>query len=199
MTDATALPRWDATVLYPSLGSRQFAAAHEALGADVARLVALYDRHGVGAGTAHAPSAAEVRAFDEVLAVTNAARRAMDELRAFVASYVTTDSRDTEAQGVLSELERHDATMRQLAARFTAWTAALGPAALTAASDQAADHAFALERAGERAGHQMEPQEESLYAELRLTGSRHGIGCTATSPPSWRPRSSCPTATRRCR
>lgn len=169
MTDT--LPRWDPTAMFPSLTSRQFAAAHEGLGAEVARLVTVYDEHGVGETPPHPPTAAEVAAFDDVLAATNAATESMGQLEAFTYAFVATDSRDATAQGVLSELERHEATLRQLAARFTAWVAALGPEALAAASPAAAEHGFALLRAGERAEHQMGDPEESLYAELRVTGS----------------------------
>jgi pepF/M3 family oligoendopeptidase len=170
-TSNATLPRWDATALYPSLTSREFAADHEGLGAEVGRLVALYDEHDVGAAEEHEPTDGEVQAFVEVLRATNEVSEAMDRLAAFTYSYVATDSRDGAAQGVLSELERHEATLRQLSARFTAWVAALGPDALRQRSDEGAEHAFALRRAGERAEHQMGPEEESLYAELRVTGS----------------------------
>jgi hypothetical protein len=50
------LPRWDATDVFPSLHSRELSAARERLGADLDRLVALYDQHGVGEAEPHAPS-----------------------------------------------------------------------------------------------------------------------------------------------
>src|SRR5262249_45372199 len=90
---------------------------------------------------------------------------------AFVASYLTTDSRNDLAQSLYSTMERDGATLRQLSARLAAWVAALGPDALAAASPLAADHVFPLERAAARARHQMPGPEEALYAELAVTGS----------------------------
>ncbi len=171
MTTTPTLPRWDATALYPSLSSREFAAAHEGLDADVARLVSLYDTHGVDDGAPHAPSPQEVEAFDAVLGATNEVATRMSEVQAFVHSYVSTDSRDGEAQGAWSQLEQLGATMRQLSARFTAWVASLGADALSTASGPGAEHAFALRQAVQRAEHQMGPEEESLFAELSVTGA----------------------------
>ena len=174
MTTATAdetLPRWDPTDVFASLGDRAFVASLEEVAADTARLLALYDRHDVGRAQAHAPTAAEVAAFDEVLAATNRLEARLDVLRAFVHAYLTTDSTDAAAQARSSELDRTSAALRQLSARFTAWVAALGADALAAASASAADHAGPLRRLEVRAEHQMSPGEESLYAELALTGA----------------------------
>jgi pepF/M3 family oligoendopeptidase len=169
--ETSTLPRWDPSALFPSLESRQLAAAHEAVGADVARLVALHDRHGVDETEPHEPSAEEVQAFEEVLAATNAVAADLLRLQVYVLSFVSTDSRNDTGQALFSELDRHDATMRQLSARFTAWVAALGPTALASGSALGADHAYVLDRASARAEHQMGPDEESLYAELRVSGS----------------------------
>ncbi len=169
--DAAPLPRWDVTDVFPSLQSRELTAARERLGADLDRLVARYDEHGVGETKPHPPSPDEVAALETVLDETNDVERQFEVLRAFVASYVTTNSRDDAAQGIYSTLERDAATMRQLAARLAAWIAALGPAALVEASPLAADHAFALARAAARAEHQMPGAQEALYADLAVTGS----------------------------
>jgi pepF/M3 family oligoendopeptidase len=165
------LPRWDVTDVFPSLQSRELRAARERLGAGVDRLVALYDDRGVGEVDPHSPTPDEVAALDEVLRATNDVERDHTTLRAYVGSFVATDSRDDDAQGLFSILEQHAAVLRQLSARLSAWVAALGPDALAAASPVAADHAFPLARAAARAEHQMPGPLEGLYAELALTGS----------------------------
>jgi pepF/M3 family oligoendopeptidase len=171
MASIETLPHWNVADVFPSLHSRELAAARERLSADVVRLANLYDVHDVGEAAPHAPGPEEVAAAEAVIAETNDVERQFEVLRAYVASFVTTDSRDDAAQGLYSSLERDAATMRQLAARLAAWVAALGPDALTAASPLAADHAFPLERAAARADHQMPGPEEALYAELAVTGS----------------------------
>ena len=172
MPDTSTLPRWDATALLPL--------------ARVARSWPRPTRRSpptwpgwspsttATASTRPSPtsrSAEEIQAFEEVLAATNAVAADLVRLQAYVFSFVSTDSRNDAGQALFSELDRHDATMRQLSARFTAWVAALGPTALASASPLGADHAYALDRAGARAEHQMGPDEESLYAELRVSGS----------------------------
>lgn len=58
----TELPRWDMSVYFPAIDSREFTAAHEGFGAAVARLTALYDEHDVGAGAGAGAVEAEARA-----------------------------------------------------------------------------------------------------------------------------------------
>src|SRR5215207_1217960 len=71
----SSLPRWDVTDVYPSLQDRELASARERLGADLVRLVQLYDAHGVGEVAAHDPTAADVAAAEELITETNAVER----------------------------------------------------------------------------------------------------------------------------
>lgn len=172
MDHTIAPPRWDVTDVFPSLSSPAFAFAHEALDADVGRLVALYDELGIGAVVPGPPSAADRAALDQVLTATNAAMSAHQRLRVYATAHLATDSRDAVAQAVASQLQRAEATLRQLSARLAAWVAARGASALAAEPGTAgAEHAYALARLEARATHQMAPADEALYAELALTGS----------------------------
>jgi hypothetical protein len=63
---ATELPRWDVTDLFPSIGSREYASAREQLGAELARLTALYDQHDVRGGDDKTIDDDTLAAFDEV-------------------------------------------------------------------------------------------------------------------------------------
>ena len=85
MADRTAeLPRWDVSDLYPSLTSREWAAAHEQAVASVTRLTALFDQHDVHGGDAHEPSADEIEAFDEITSALNTVSEEVDRLQAYV-------------------------------------------------------------------------------------------------------------------
>jgi pepF/M3 family oligoendopeptidase len=165
------LPRWDVTDVFPSVPSRELAAAHEALGADVDRLVALYDEVGIRETEPRSPSPEDVAGLERAIDATNEVMTAHNLLSAYILSYIATDSRDDEAQGLASTLEPLGAKLRQLAARLAAWVAALGPDALAASSALAGDHAYPLLRAATRAEHQMSGPEEALYADLAVTGS----------------------------
>lgn len=172
-TDAVEmdLPRWDVSGYFPSLESREFAAAREQLGADVDRLVALYDEHDVHGGERRPVDDAAVAAFEAVVEATNRVMETQRLLSAYVQAFVTTDARDAVAAATASRLQAQSARVRALFTRFEAWVASLGADELTARSPVAADHAYPLRKAERSAAHQMGEAEESLYAELTLTGS----------------------------
>ncbi|HEX4906878.1 MAG TPA: M3 family oligoendopeptidase [Acidimicrobiales bacterium] len=168
---ATELPRWDVSDVFPAIGSREYAAAREQLGAGLARLTALYDEHDVRGGDDKKVDDETVAAFDEVVAATN---EVMDEARlvgGYVSTFVSTDSRDATASGEQSELQAELAQLSRLRSRFDAWVGSLGADELAARSGVAADHAYPLQRSEERARHQMSEAEEGLLADLSLTGS----------------------------
>src|SRR5688572_20796962 len=98
---ATELPHWDLTDIFPSIGSREYAAAREAMGADLTRLTALYDTHDVRGGDGKVVDDATVEAFEDVLDETNAVMERTRLLGAYLNSFVSTDARDDEAQGEL--------------------------------------------------------------------------------------------------
>ena len=166
----TELPRWDVSTYFPSLDSREFAAAEEQAGADVARLVALYDRHDVRGGD-RVVDESTVAAFDEVVAATNDLQGLLHRLEAFVVAHVSTDARDAAAQAASSRLQQLQVPLSGLAKRFDAWCAALGDDELVARSDEAAAHEWPVRKAARRAEHQMSEAEEDLAASLGLTGS----------------------------
>jgi len=174
MADTTeTLPHWDVSSVFPSLESRELVVAHEGVVADLARLVALYDRHDVRDGDRRpdGPTAAEVEAFDEVLAETN---RLLDQVRlvsAYLYTFISTDSSNDVAAGLRSRLQAELTDLTRLTKRFEGWIARLGVAELVAASEHAAGHAYPLERAAQAAEHQMTEAEEGLAADLRLSGS----------------------------
>ncbi len=168
---ATPLPHWDMTAVFPSLDSREVAVAHESTVADLARLVALYDRHDVRGGEPRPLTQADGAAVDEVIEATNALLEQVRTLSAYLAAFVTTDATDDVAAGLRSRLQTELTDVARLTTRFDAWVARLGPDALAAASGVAADHAHALRRAETASRHQMGEAEESLATDLRLTGS----------------------------
>ena len=167
-----ALPRWDVSVYFPSLDSPEFAAAQEGLGADVDRLAALYDEHDVHGGDRRPVDASAVASFEAVLAATNRVLESQRLLSAYVQAFVTTDARDGAAAATASQLQTRSARVRALFTRFEAWVASFGADELAAASTVAADHLHPLRQAERSSAHLMSEGEESLYAELTLTGSR---------------------------
>ena len=165
------LPHWDVSDVFPSIGSREYTAAKEELGADLTRLTALYDEHDVRAGEDKKADDATVAAFDAVIGETNAVMERVRLLSGYLSSHTSTNARDDDAQGELSQLQAELSQLARLRSRFDAWVASIGADELTARSTAAADHAYPLERSTLRAAHQMTEAEEGLLADLSLTGS----------------------------
>ena len=165
------LPRWSVADLHEGFESRSFLDAMERSGADVDRLVALFDDHGIRATERRAVTTADAESADVVIREFNRVSDELDLLDAFVYAAVSTDSRDATAQATMSELEPVEAKLRPLLARLSEWVRSFDLDELTSASSEAADHAGPLARLAERATHQMSESEEHLYAELVATGS----------------------------
>ena len=166
----TQLPHWDLSDVYPSLGSREYAAAREAFGAGVVRLEALFDEHDVRAGAPLDVNDTTVDAFEKSLDGANEILNELRRVNAYISSFVTTNARDDAAQAELSGLQKDSARLGKLRTRFDAFVARFNTEELVNGSTVAADHAFPLERAVLRATHQMTEPEEALASDLGLTG-----------------------------
>jgi pepF/M3 family oligoendopeptidase len=167
---STALPHWDLSDIYPSLSSREYAAAREQFGSEVVRLEALYDENDVRGGEPLAVTDETVEAFEASLNGTNEILNDLRRVNAYISSFVTTDARDDAAQAELSGLQKDTARLAKLRTRLDAYVARFDAERLVAASTVASDHAFPIERATLRATHQMTEAEEALASDMSLTG-----------------------------
>ena len=169
-TPVETLPHWDMTVVFPSLESPEFAAGFAATVEAIQGLARLFDELGIAKREPAALDDAAVQAFERATEAYNSVLDQVMTLSAYIAAFVTTNTRDDLAQARQSELQRHGVLLAQLGTRYTAWIGSLDVEALIARSDAARDHAFALRRAKEAATHLMSPDEENLAAELNLSG-----------------------------
>ena len=165
------LPRWSVADVHESLDARSFLAAMERARADTARLVALFDELGVRAVAPRSVDADDGAAADRVIREMNSVHRQAQELHAYVASFVSTNSYDEQAQAIAHELRSLDVSLSPLLARLVDWVAALGVDALATASADSAEHIGPLRQLARRAEHQMSELEEGFFAELSQTGS----------------------------
>jgi pepF/M3 family oligoendopeptidase len=168
MTTA-ALPRWDMSVVFPSLQSPEFEHAFDGLVAEIGALGEVFDAEGVGQREQVPLDDATVRAFDTVLDRYNAVLSALRTISAYINAFVTTDSRDDAAQAWMSRLQGETVRLSQLGTRFTAWVGSLDVDILLARSEQGRAHEFALRKDKIAATHQMSPAEEALAAELNIS------------------------------
>ncbi len=174
--DPGALPRWDLSNVYESLASEQFKKAW----ADLQRQVDALDEYlvehqvsRVAAEESKTVSNAAKLIIDGYTDRTNATVRLFSTLNAYVASYVTTDSYNTTAKRLESELEMVGVRLRKQEVLFRGWIGGIREVlpAVLAEEGIAKDHAFYLRETAEQSRYMMSETEESLAAELDLSGS----------------------------
>ncbi len=167
------LPRWEIDSLFPGLESRQMAAARESLVAEVGRMRALFDRHGIGEGEGEGesstPGEQDRAVLAEVLEMTNELLDRLEPLEAYIHALVTTDARDDDAASAQASLDADLVAFRNLQRRFDAWVGRFGADALV--REDHGDYTHLLRRAEVAATHQMSRDQEELLADLRLSGS----------------------------
>ncbi|CAN5523516.1 M3 family oligoendopeptidase [soil metagenome] len=177
---ADELPRWSVADIHESFQARSFADAMDRCGADMSRLEALFEEHGIRLTEPRPVTAADGQAADAVITAVNQLRDHADLTAAYILATTTTDSYNEQAEGLLGEFDMVDVRQRPLTARLAAWMSSLGVEALATVSDQVAEHQGPLEKLARRAAHQMSETEEGLYADLVSTGSSawdqlHGV------------------------
>ncbi len=169
---ASTIPHWDLTNVYPSLESKAFENAVEQVKTQVGELERLFAEKvsKTDAGTPVPELAGlvgeSVKRFNEMYELSGT-------VRAFIHSFVSTDSRDTLAMKKMSEFQMVGVRMQNLAVQFQAWTGKLAPVldGIIAADETAKAHAFALKDAAEQSKYMMAENEEALAAELGLSGA----------------------------
>ncbi len=168
----TTPPRWDMSNVYPSLESKAFKAATK-------KYVALLDdlEAFLGNEIAQAGPKTSVKRLGQYLGEAidrfNEVYELGGTLHAYVYAFVSTNSRDAVAMRTLSQLEQVQVRQRVLSTRFQAWVGKLGISRLQQAlpfHPSAQAHAFILLEMAEQARYLMSEAEESLAAELTLSG-----------------------------
>lgn len=165
-----SLPRWDMTVVYPSLDSPEFERDFRAFLRAIDDLYGLFEDFQIQKTENPPDSETAARAFDFVAKRMNDLMATYTTIGAYIYSFITTDSRDSFAQAKLSEMQKHSVKLTQMGTRFTAWLGSLDVESLLECSEYARAHAYMIRRAKVEAEHLMSPVEEALAAELRLHG-----------------------------
>src|SRR5215213_3623640 len=125
MTTTAALPRWDMSVIFPSLESPEFEQQSREVVAGIADLGTLFERLHIGEAAGVPAGPAPVEALDTVLTRFNNLLEQVYMVGAYINSFVATNSRDTVAQAKLSEFQQEMVRLSQLGTRLTAWIGTL--------------------------------------------------------------------------
>ncbi len=173
------LPRWDLSNVYPGLESDEFKEAMTQVKAGLDELDGYLSSHGIERGgrvpAGGAPALASV--LSGYLDRTNALLRTADTLDSYLYSFFATDSYNTTARRLLSELEALGVRLERQEVLFRGWVgtvskeAELFQAALEL-EGPAKEHAFYLKETAQRSRYLMSTAEETLASELSLSGSR---------------------------
>jgi pepF/M3 family oligoendopeptidase len=140
-------------------------------GADVARLEALFDEHGIRAIESRPVTAADGEAADALIVAINSLEEHSDVTGAYIYATTSTDSYNEQAEGLMGEYQMVGSRTRPLMARLAEWLRSLGVEQLAVVSDEVNHHIGPLSKLAARAERQMTEAEEGLYGELVNTGS----------------------------
>jgi pepF/M3 family oligoendopeptidase len=164
-------PRWDMTNVYPALDSKQFKNAVKKYKALLDELEIFFKK------AAKADSKTEPKKLGKILGeVTNRLNELFElggTIGPYIYAFITTNSRDKDAMRALSEFEQMNVQANVLQTRFVAWAGKLGKPAIKKAAKTnptAKAHEFILLEAAEQSKYLMSETEETLAAELTLSG-----------------------------
>lgn len=172
MTDS--LPRWSLANVFPGLESPELAAAFAALDAQMADLQTYLDAHHIRAPHTPDPATDYGAILDPLIDQVNALLRQLGTVQAYVMAFVATDSFNASAKRAFSKVQLLGVRFAQLNVRIEGWLGQIRdrlPEAI-ASHPLAAQHAFVLYETAEHSRYLMSEAEESLAAELGLSGAQ---------------------------
>lgn len=166
------IPHWDLSNVYPGLESEAFLADGKKLRADLQELQTFFAETVVPITAEHTPA--------EIEAVLSEAVERLNEMytfgmtyRAYISSFISTDSYNKTALKAMSELDKPMVALRMIGVQFNQWVGSLKdvlPEVLKI-DGTAKEHAFGLLETAEQAQYLMSEAEESLAAELSTSGA----------------------------
>jgi pepF/M3 family oligoendopeptidase len=175
--DVGSLPHWDLSNIYPGLEAKEFAKAISQAKAKLDDLDAYVSEHQISRSGARPKDSEQLsEIIGGYLDRGNELLRLFGTLEAYVHGFVSTDSYDTTAKRLESELEVLGVRLQRLGVLFQGWirTIVEDPHALPAALEHegsAKEHAFFLTEIAELSRYLMSEAEETLASELSLSGA----------------------------
>lgn len=165
-------PRWDLSNVYPGLESKEYQSAVHDLKAKIAAQE-LYFNQNIALLNADAPLPKLAEAMGQLIDAFNAIFDLSATLRAYLHSFISTDSHDTTAMRLQSEFEQANVSLQKLSTRFSTWVGNLAPhlPGMILVNSNVAAHAFMLKETAEQSKYLMSEPEEALSAELNLSGA----------------------------
>ncbi len=164
-------PLWDLTNYFPSIESSEFQTEFESVTKAATEMLAGFDDLDIRAGDPIPFSNELVTKAESVLENHESVVRRANLIRAYLSSFVTTDSTNELALGKSSEFQSVLQTLGMIGTRLTAWVGRLPIDELCNASELAQAHRYGLERLQTSATKLMSESEETLATEMEESGS----------------------------
>ncbi len=172
------VPHWDLSNVFPGLESEEFKRAVGQVKADLAELDDYLSAHKIerGGNVPDGGPIAVAATMGGYLDRTNALLRLYQTLVSYVYSFYCTDSYNTLARRILSELESLQVRLECQEVQFRGWIGTVAEQAevfqaALAVEGPALEHAFYLKETADQTRYLMSTAEEMLAAELSLSGS----------------------------
>ncbi len=172
------LPHWDLSNVFPGLESEERKNAVEQVKTMIEDLDQYLEANRIARG---GPFPQEPAALAETIAGyldrMNALLRLGATLRAYISSFVSTDSYNTAARKLMSELEPLMVQIQRQQVRFEGWLGTVAEQAelfqaVLAVEGPVKEHEFFVTETAEQSRYLMSEAEEALAAELSLSGVR---------------------------
>jgi pepF/M3 family oligoendopeptidase len=183
-----SLPHWDLTNIYPSLDSAEFEAVREEINSMIDELENFIQENNISRSSVPPPDADLVAISElvaEIIDRLNSGYTLLYTARNYVSSFTTTDSYNTEAQRLKSQIDELEVQLLQAEVTIKGWVGTLGESLneIISSNPTAQEHAFYLQETARQSRYLMSDPEESLAAELSLSGIRawHKLHGTITS------------------
>jgi pepF/M3 family oligoendopeptidase len=171
------LPHWDLSNVYPGLESEDFTKSVTQLKTDLDDMDEYLQEHNISRGGARPGDTKQLaEIIDGCIDRMNGLLRLSGTLNAYVHSFVSTDSYNTTAKRLESELEKLGVRLERQGVLFRGWLRTITedaqalPAALKL-EGSAKEHAFFLTEVAEQSKYLMSEAEETLASELSLSGA----------------------------
>jgi pepF/M3 family oligoendopeptidase len=172
-----SLPHWDMTNVYSGLDSEDFQQAIELLEARLDDLDLFLKTNKISrTGSLPNDSHSAAAIFDDYLDKMNGVLHLYGTIRAYVYSFLSTDSYDITAKRLASETDKLGVRIRRQEVLFRGWLGLLKEQfdAFFEAIEQgttAGKHAFYLKETADQSQYLMSEAEETLAAELNVSGA----------------------------
>ena len=167
-----AAPHWDLSNIYPGLDSAEFKSALEELTKQISDLESFFNEQ-ISAADAATPPDQLATLAGEMIKQLNQTSDLAETIEAYIFSFISTDSFNQVAKKLDSQFQQTYVRLQMLGVQGQQWIGSIADVlpSILEIDGAAKEHAFYLRETAEQSRYLMSEAEESLAAELGLSGT----------------------------